>query len=142
VVEDQHRPQHVRRPHPHRLRRRRAGRADLDGRNNLDTTRVFDTTYCYVANTGAPCPTGSNTTNPTKALIQWSLDSLGGACSIYSYDGANRLMGVSNYGGHTYTDAYDVNGNRTSTTVDGFACCWPLAGYILTRPAWGLSVVT
>jgi len=31
---------------------------------------------------------------------------------------ASRLSGVTNYGGHTYNYAYDVNGNRTSTTVD------------------------
>ena len=48
----------------------------------------------------------------TKTLIQWSLDNLGGARPIYSYDGANRLTAVTNYGGHNYTYAYEVNGHQ------------------------------
>ncbi|GAA2018203.1 hypothetical protein GCM10009740_02440 [Terrabacter terrae] len=89
-------------------------------RNSSDTTRVFDTTYCYVTvAAGAPCPVSTATSNPTKGLIQWSQDNLTAARSIYSYDKANRLTGVTNYGGHSYGYSYDANGNRLTATRDG-----------------------
>lgn len=85
-------------------------------RASSDTTRVFDTSYCYTATTGA-CPTTTSSTD--KGLIAWSVDNLTGARSNYTYDGANRLTDVTNYAGHTYHYAYDINGNRTSTSIDG-----------------------
>lgn len=86
-------------------------------RASSDTTKAFDTSYCYV--TTSPCPTSTNTSTGNRALIQWSTDNLSGATSTYTYDGANRLKSVTNYGGHTYGYAYDANGNRTSVTTDG-----------------------
>ncbi len=89
-------------------------------RNSSDTTKVFDTTYCYVTvAAGAPCPVSTTTSNPTKGLIQWSQDNLTAARSVYSYDAANRLTGVTNYAGHTYGYTYDANGNRKTVTRDG-----------------------
>jgi len=85
-----------------------------------DTTRIFDTTYCYVTvAAGASCPTSTSTSNPTKGLIQWSQDNLTSARSVYTYDKANRLTNVTNYGGHTYAYTYDANGNRKTVTRDG-----------------------
>lgn len=87
-------------------------------RNSSDSTRVFDTSYCYTPYTaGNPCPTTTNSGDTT--LIQWSVDNLTGARSTYTYDGANRLTAVSNYHGHDYAYAYDANGNRSSVKVDG-----------------------
>lgn len=89
-------------------------------RDSSDTTRVFDTTYCYVTvAAGQPCPTSTPASNPTKGLLQWAQDNLTGARATYTYDGANRLKQATNHGGHTYTYAYDANGNRTTVTTDG-----------------------
>ncbi|MEO7061989.1 MAG: RHS repeat-associated core domain-containing protein [Lapillicoccus sp.] len=67
--------------------------------------------------TGQPCPTASASTD--TGLIQWSVNNLTGARSVYTYDPANRLTGATNYGGHSYGYTYDVNGNRTTQVTDG-----------------------
>jgi RHS repeat-associated protein len=86
-------------------------------RASNDATRVFDTSYCYAPYvSGQPCPT--TTTSADTGLIRWTFDNLTAARSIYSYDPANRLTGVTNFGGHNYTYGYDSRGNRTSVVVD------------------------
>lgn len=86
---------------------------------NTDTTRTYDTSSCYSTYVVLqPCTTTKNT-GTDKGLIQWSIDNLTGARSVYSYDGANRLTGATNYGGHSYSYTYDVNGNRTTQVTDG-----------------------
>lgn len=86
-------------------------------RASSDTTRVFDASYCDSPYTGGACPTTTSATD--KGVIQWSVDNLTAARSIYTYDGANRVTDVTNYGGHHYAYGYDANGNRTTRTVDG-----------------------
>lgn len=94
--------------------------------NSSDTTKVFDTTYCYVAvAAGAPCPVSTAGSNPSKGLIQWSQDNTPTTPvrNIYTYDPANRLTNASNYGWelnyHQYGYTYDLNGNRKTASQDG-----------------------
>lgn len=94
--------------------------------NNSDATKVFDTTYCYVAvAAGAPCPVSTAGSNPPKGLIQWSQDNTPTTPvrNLYTYDQANRLTNASNYGRElncsTYAYTYDLNGNRKTASKDG-----------------------
>lgn len=87
-------------------------------RNSSDSTRVFDTSYCFSAKvTGQACPTTSSSTD--KDLLQYQTDNLSTQTATFSYDSSNRLTAATNYGGHDYVYAYDKNGNRTSAKVDG-----------------------
>ncbi|MDT8910042.1 RHS repeat-associated core domain-containing protein [Amycolatopsis sp. PS_44_ISF1] len=87
-------------------------------RASNDATKTFDTGFCYSPRvTGQSCPSASAGTD--TGLIKWSSDNLNGAVSLYSYDTANRLTAVSNYGGHDYAYTYDKAGNRLTAKVDG-----------------------
>ncbi|ADB30387.1 YD repeat protein [Kribbella flavida DSM 17836] len=87
-------------------------------RASNDATKVYDTSFCYSPYvSGQSCPSASATTD--TGVIRWSTNNLNAARSIYSYDTSNRLTGVTNFGGHDYTYAYDKAGNRTSTKIDG-----------------------
>lgn len=94
-------------------------------RNSSETTRVFDTSYCYVAvAAGQPCPTSTPASNPSKGLIQWAENNLTTARATYAYDGANRLTRVGSEAGFDLDYAwhlnfsYDANGNRTGVLSD------------------------
>ncbi|WP_147463398.1 RHS repeat-associated core domain-containing protein [Cellulomonas triticagri] len=91
-------------------------------------TPVVDITLCYTAGTTAP--TCSGTAASDRSLIQWRKDNITGQVATYTYDGANRLTGVSVTAGtdgdgnplpaETYTYTYDTRGNRlTATGPDG-----------------------
>ena len=89
-------------------------------RNSSDTTKTFDSSYCYSPYVpGQACPAASASTD--TAVIRWSVDNLTTARSTYTYDTSNRLTAVANYGGHDYAYTYDKAGNRTSVKVDGTA---------------------
>ena len=91
-------------------------------------TPVIDITLCYTAGTTAP--TCSGTAANDRSLIQWRKDNITGQVASYTYDGANRLTGVSVTAGtdgdgnplpaETYSYTYDTRGNRlTATGPDG-----------------------
>jgi RHS repeat-associated protein len=91
-------------------------------------TPVVDITLCYTAGTTAS--TCSGTAANDRSLIQWRKDNITGQVASYTYDGANRLTGVSVTAGtdgdgnplpaETYSYTYDTRGNRlTATGPDG-----------------------
>jgi RHS repeat-associated protein len=93
-----------------------------------DITRVVDLTFCHSAGTTAPDCTASAAND--RSMIQWRRDNITGQTASYTYDGANRLTGVSVTAGadgdgnpvpaETYTYTYDTRGNRlTATGPDG-----------------------
>lgn len=93
-----------------------------------DITPVVDLTFCHTAGTAAPDCTASAAGD--RSMIQWRRDNITGQTASYTYDGANRLTGVSVSAGtdgdgdpipaETYTYTYDVRGNRlTATGPDG-----------------------
>jgi YD repeat-containing protein len=87
-------------------------------RASNDTTRMYDTTYCYSPYVpGQPCP--SEPVSTDSQVLRWSEDNLTSQVSTYGYDSANRLTAVSNYGGHSYAYTYDDAGNRLTAAVDG-----------------------
>lgn len=89
-------------------------------RNSSDSTKAYDTSYCYTTYvSGQACPLSTSTSHPASGLIQWSVDNLTSTRTIYTYDKANRLTKAAGWGGHTYEYAYDANGNRKSVKVDG-----------------------
>lgn len=88
-------------------------------------TPVVDITLCYTAGTTAP--TCSGTSASDRSLIQWRKDNITGQVASYTYDGANRLTGVSVTAGtdgdgnplpaETYAYTYDTRGNRPVQTI-------------------------
>lgn len=79
-------------------------------------TSVSDVSYCYAEYADGGCSTAKA---DDTGLRQWSKDNKSGTVSRYSYGKSNRLTKATNVNGHDYSYAYDANGNRTGTTVDG-----------------------
>ena len=63
----------------------------------------------------------ANTAGADNQLMQTEKDNVTGITTTYSYDGLERLVGAagSGNGAHSYTYAYDANGNRTQSSKDG-----------------------
>ncbi|GAB7038779.1 MULTISPECIES: RHS repeat-associated core domain-containing protein [Catenuloplanes] len=87
--------------------------------NGTDTASVVhDVSYCYAKRSGtSACSTAAG---DDTGLRQWQTDHhRGGAVTVHSFDGSNRLTRSTNINGRTYDYGYDANGNRQTEKVDG-----------------------
>jgi RHS repeat-associated protein len=80
-----------------------------DYRDSSTADVVSDVTYCYskyVSGTACPAQTAANDTS----LVQYSVNNQASVVSVYTYDKGNRLSGVTNDNGATYSYSYNGDG--------------------------------
>jgi RHS repeat-associated protein len=115
---------------------------------NSGATTLSDISYCYSKYvSGQACPTSQASTD--RSLVQYSVNNQTSVVSQYTYDSGNRLTGVTNDNGTTYSYSYDNDGNiksgakagslgyNTSNQVDSSGYGYDGAGALTADPSNG-----